>query len=566
MKKTLLLVLALVASTSFAQDAVPGEALARVRSFYGFASKAIFAAAGATAVEDLGIAGVQRIEAPSESIAMLTAVGTRLPFFDYVEPNYLGRKAQVVPTDPDYATMQYAPQQVRAPWAWLTTTGTRNVRVAVLDAWFDTSHPEFAGRIVHPWNVVTASSDVEPPVHLFPRDQLNHGTHVLGIIGASANNGLGIAGMAWNVELMPVNIFYMPNAFESATYKYSDLVKGLAYIGEMGAHVVNMSIGGGFSFAVSDACSALYEQGTLLVAAAGNSNTDLPSYPAANPSVLSVGSVKRGTPLKAWYSNYGSWVHLAAPGGDGPGEPHQIWSTSIDNDGGSAYELLSGTSMASPLVAGLAALVFSVLPDAPAWLVWYILTETADPNIETDSEGHPVFQKGQVHAERALALAREFLPKSLEANPASIRAEQGGFLQGTAQVSRLFADDGRSVEISLRSLRPNPEAAMSIEFVAESQPSNPTELRVEWQYEATGGTTLSAHLWDYSARRFVSVPVALGAGTASLRVASPARFISQGRVRARLGAKRTDNALGSMVWLAVDHAVARVTTPGRPLP
>lgn len=566
MKKLVSLVFALVVSASFAQDAVPGEALAKVSPFYSFASKAIFAAAGATEVEDLGIAGVHRFEAPAENIAFLTARGARLPFFEYVEPNYLGRKAQVVPTDPDYATMQYAPQQVRAPWAWLTTTGTRNVRVAVLDAWFKTTHPEFAGRIVHPWNVVTGSPDVEPPVHQYPRDQLNHGTHVLGIIGASANNGLGIAGMAWNVELMPVNIFYMPNAFESATYKYSDLVKGLAYIGDMGAHVVNMSIGGGFSFAVSDACSALFERGTLLVAAAGNSSTDLPSYPAANPSVLSVGSVKRGTPLKAWYSNYGSWVHLAAPGGDGPGEPYQIWSTSIGEHGDSSYELLSGTSMASPLVAGLAALVYSVLPDAPAWLVWYILTETADPNIETDADGDPVFQKGQVHAERALALAREFLPKVFAANPSSVRAEKGGFLSGTGQVARLFADDGRSVEVSHRSFAPNPEAALGIEFAAETLPAQPSELRIEWQYEATAGTTLGTHLWDYTARRFVAVPVTLGSGSATVRVSNPARFINQGRIRSRLGASRTDNAFGSMVWLAVDHASATVTTPGRPLP
>lgn len=566
MRSSFLIAFTLVASAAFAQDAAPGEALAKVRSFYSFAGEAIYAAAGVTKVEDLGIAGIQRIEAPAASIAFLTSVGRSLPFFEYVEPNYLGHKAQVVPSDPDYATLQFAPQQVRAPWAWLTTTGSRNVRVAVLDAWFKTNHPEFAGRIVYPWNVVTGSPDVEPPVDRFPRDQLNHGTHVLGIIGAAANNGLGIAGMAWNVELMPVNIFYMPNAFESATYKYSDLVKGLACIGETGADVVNMSIGGGYSFAVSDACSALYEQGVLLVAAAGNSNTDLPSYPAANSGVLSVGSVKRGSPRKAWYSNYGSWVRLAAPGGDGPGEPYQIWSTSIEADGDPSYELLSGTSMASPLVAGLAALIVSVLPDAPPWLVWYILMETADPSIENDANGNPLFQKGQVHAERALAMAREFLPRDHAAKPAKIRAERGGFVHGTAQVSRLLAEDGRSVEVSHRSFAPNAEAALGVEFVVDSLPADPDALRVVWRVRTTPGSVLGAHLWDYAARRYVPIPITGGAGSAVVQISPAARFVRQGRILARLGAKRTDGAFGSMVWLGVDRAAATVTTPGRPLP
>jgi subtilisin family serine protease len=186
-----------------------------------------------------------------------------------------------------------------------------------------------------------------------PTDPNGHGTHCAGTIGARGNNGVGTAGVAWNVQLMALR-FIGPNGGTN-----SDAIRVINYARQNGAHIINASWGGGgFSQGLSNAISACHDAGIAFVAAAGNYTSDndvLPMYPSAYrlPNVVSVASTDSADEL-SFFSNYGkNHVHLAAPG-------HDIWSCGIKSD--SHYQYLSGTSMATPHVAGALALARAHFP------------------------------------------------------------------------------------------------------------------------------------------------------------------------------------------------------------
>lgn len=267
--------------------------------------------------------------------------------------------AQEVPDDPDYA-LQWALPRVDAPAAWDLITGTRAITVAIVDSGLDTAHPEFSGRLVAPWDVIDDDTD--------PEDTCDHGTHVAGILGATGNNGTGIAGMAWNVNLMPVRVLG-----GTCSGSEADVAAGIDYAVAHGAQVINLSLGANtdstceerfpvMSRAVQDA----YTAGRLVVAAAGNSGAAMLLCPARQVEALAVGATTPGDEL-AGFSNYGEGLDLVAPG-------DSIYST-LPGDG---YGYKSGTSMATPHVAGLAALVWSLAPDLAREEVRAILEVTAD--------------------------------------------------------------------------------------------------------------------------------------------------------------------------------------------
>lgn len=259
---------------------------------------------------------------------------------------------------------------VNASQAWTITTGSPSVIVAVIDSGIDLNHPDLAGRIwVNPgeipnngrdddrngyrddrngWNFYARNNDV--------RDLDGHGTHVAGTIAAVANNGLGVVGVAPGVRIMPLK-FFGP----SGDGAISDAVAAIYYAVANGAKVINASWGGAeYSRSLDDAIGYANSQGVVFVTAAGNStsnNDARPTYPPniAHPNVLSVAAIDRNGNL-ASFSNYGArTVDVAAPGVD-------ILSTIP----GGRYETYSGTSMATPHVAGVVALLASRSPELSA--------------------------------------------------------------------------------------------------------------------------------------------------------------------------------------------------------
>jgi subtilisin family serine protease len=251
--------------------------------------------------------------------------------------------------------------------AWDTTQGSRNIVVAVSDTGVDMNHPDLRNNIwtnpgeipdngvdddhngfvddVHGWDFVKQNNN--------PIDENNHGTHVSGIIGAEGNNDVGIAGINWQVSIMPVRFLD-----RNGSGYTSDGIATILYAARNGARIVNCSWGGDeASQALRDAIQYSYSRGTLVVAAAGNSAQNLDTYPSypgglSAAGVVSVGSSSGAGELSD-FSNYGLFGTLiAAPGSN-------ILS-SIRNE---KWGRMSGTSMASPMVAGVAALILSVAPN-----------------------------------------------------------------------------------------------------------------------------------------------------------------------------------------------------------
>jgi thermitase len=281
----------------------------------------------------------------------------------YVEPS-MKVQATFTPDDP-FWNAQWGPQKVGADWAWNTTVGSQDVLVAVVDTGIDYNHPDLAGNYVPlGFNWVGMNSD--------PRDDFGHGTHCAGIIGAVLNNSVGIAGLA-QVHIMAEKVL---DSYGSGYWDW--VANGIINATDCGAKIISMSLGGyGDSQLVHDAVKYAYSRGVLLVAAAGNDNTETKSYPAAYEEVVAVAATDQYD-NKAYFSNWGDWIELAAPG-VGILSTMPTYYVTLNGYGYSMnYDYLDGTSMACPHVAGVAALIWSLYPNKTRDWVRLWLRDTAD--------------------------------------------------------------------------------------------------------------------------------------------------------------------------------------------
>ncbi|MDQ7828272.1 MAG: S8 family serine peptidase [Armatimonadota bacterium] len=294
---------------------------------------------------------------------------------EYAEPNYYRyllstppRRPLAVPNDPFYS-FQWHYSNIGTEAAWDVTTGSALVVVAVIDTGILFGHADLNGVTVAGFDFVDDDTNPADPGCPGPSD-VSHGSHVSGTIAAATNNATGVAGVNWGgpsrTRIMPLRVF--GNIGGSCTATSADVIDAIEYAADHSARVINMSFGGpGFSQAEQDAVNYAYGLGVTLVAAAGNDNVDLgasPVYPACYANVIAVAATTI-TNTKAPYSNFGSCIDLSAPGGDvntdlnGDGEPDGILSTSGTPATPTQYWWFDGTSMASPHVAGVAALLLS---------------------------------------------------------------------------------------------------------------------------------------------------------------------------------------------------------------
>ena len=268
---------------------------------------------------------------------------------------------------------QWGLDMIKAPTAWDTEQG--GVLVAVIDTGVDPEHEDLAANL----DMGKAANFVEPGKT--PYDDFGHGTHVAGIIGAVANNGVGIAGVAPRVKIMPIRVLGVDGGTTAA------LIQGLDHAVAKGAKVINLSLGSSqASRAEQEAINRAIARKVTVIAAAGNealSGNPL-NYPAALTGVISVGALGR-LPVngqmvlaRAEYSNFNPYVAIAAPGSDILSTvPSQLGNA--PNRGG-AYAYASGTSMAAPMVSGVAALILSRHPDWDPTRVLQALRDSANPN------------------------------------------------------------------------------------------------------------------------------------------------------------------------------------------
>jgi len=367
--------------------AVPGEYIVKLKATAGVMSVNHLERALGAKIKDrvspkTGVVLLQRplIETPDSAVSTLS----HHPLIEYAEPNYIYRVvagSPSLPNDPglnrlwgmintgqqvvgDSGTfIGKAGIDIDAQKAWMTETGSRDVIVAVIDTGVNWSNPELLPNMytneaelngvagvdddnngciddIHGCDIVGKDGN--------PMDVFGHGTHVAGTIGAQGNNNTGIVGVAWNVRILPIRFLG-----DDGGGTLADAIKAIDYGVQMKAHVMNNSWGGGgFSQALLEAITRAKDAGILFLAAAGNSGNDndaSPEYPASYQvdNVISVAAIDP-TGMVADFSNFGkSSVHLAAPG------------VNIVSYTMRGLESWSGTSMACPHVAGVAALLLS---------------------------------------------------------------------------------------------------------------------------------------------------------------------------------------------------------------
>ena len=360
----------------------------------------------------------------NEDATELVAQYSKMPEVEYAEENYEislpdaveGPLVPVLPHDPQFSDQWALSNEgqrggkkgadISAPLAWATTTGSDKVVVAVLDSGVDYNHADLVNNMwVRPANLPPYHDDdlgIIDDVNGFdaidnssdPMDDNGHGTHCAGIIGAEGSNDIGIAGVDWKVQIMPLKFM---NAGGFGTTK--DAIEAINYVIERkkaGVNVRIISASWGStqkSRALEDIIRKAYEEGILFVAAAGNASTNndrAPHFPSSYnvPNVVSVAALDRNDQL-ASFSNYGpKSVAIAAPGVD-------ILSTWLGND----YEEKSGTSMATPVVAGVAALV---LANEPGLTVDELKKKLLTSVDKLDSLNGKVTSGGRINAAKAV--------------------------------------------------------------------------------------------------------------------------------------------------------------------
>jgi subtilisin family serine protease len=379
---------------------VPGDLIVGFKAGVSQSEQdAALAHAGASRAKSWGFIDAALAHVPE---ARRDAISKQLasdPRVRYAEPNYVVH-ADVIPNDPSFGVLyglnntgqaiQGAPgtpdADIDAPEAWGATTGNSNTIVAVVDTGVDYTHPDLAANMwtnpgeipgngidddgngyvddVHGYDFVNNDGD---PMDDFAT--VYHGTHVSGTIGAAGDNNIGVAGVNWHVRIMALKFLN-----SSGSGSTDAAITAFSYARQMGAKLTSNSWGGGgFSQGLLDAINTNGAAGILTVAAAGNSSSDndsSPSYPAGydTPYVLGVAATDNNDNL-ASFSSYGRHtILLGAPGVN-------IYST----EAGNLYQYLSGTSMATPHVAGAAALLLSVFPSLGPLAIEAILGRTADP-------------------------------------------------------------------------------------------------------------------------------------------------------------------------------------------
>ncbi len=341
-------------------DYVEDEILVRFAPQTGDAqasTQACFVNAQAQITAELGAIGAVVLKLNQISVSEAIALAENCPNILLAEPNYHLYAVDTFPND-SYWGNQYGLSAIHAPQGWDITTGSAAVVIAIIDTGVDLTHPDLAGKIVAGYDFVNNDA--------VPQDDNGHGTHVAGIAAAESNNGVGVAGVSWGAQIMPVKVLGA-----SAGGSFSNAASGIIWATDRGAQIINLSLGStAHSTVFQNAIDYAYNHGVTVIAASGNSGNNFVLYPARYPNVIAVGATDATNTL-AGFSNYGPEIDIVAPG-------DHIYSTWLGNN----YTYLDGTSMSAPYVAGLAAILRGIPGSgSPANLAWAMKSTALDLGI-----------------------------------------------------------------------------------------------------------------------------------------------------------------------------------------
>jgi thermitase len=383
---------------------VPGRIVVKLKEGFSSAHMAqLHASQEAAVVAEIPQIGVQVLSVPVGKIGALIAAYKADPRVEYAEPDYLAQPAYE-PNDPYYGDgTQWGPQKIQASLAWDFCTGDPSVVIAVVDWGVDLQHPDLQAKMwTNPGEIPDNGIDDDGNGYIDdlygwdfaywdndPQDDYYHGTHVAGIAAAATDNGVGVAGVGFSSRIMAVKVGYVDDYGAQVTY--SAISSGIIYAADNGAKVINLSLGSYTpSSYLESSVNYVWDAGCVLVGAAGNNNKSSFFYPAAYDNVIGVSATDQND-AKASFSNHGSYISVAAPG-------VSIYSTYWN--GSSTYAYGSGTSMAAPHVAGLAALLFAQDGSRSNDTVRSLIESSADDLGDTGWDQY--YGYGRINAYRAL--------------------------------------------------------------------------------------------------------------------------------------------------------------------
>ncbi len=364
------------------------------------------------------------------------------------------------PNDPRYP-QQWSLSKVNAPKAWDSSKGDSSVRIAIVDNAVSTGHEDLKAAMwdnsdemdgnsldddlngypddKHGYDVADQDGDPDPPSGSGSNSAWVHGTHVGGIAGASTDNGMGIASVGHDAKLIAVKCSENSSGGSALTHAY----EGVDYAIQVGADVINMSFGSYSNTKVGEVLlQEARSKGIALMGAAGNDDSTGVHYPAGHSQVMAIGATN-SSDEKAFFSNYGNWIDVMAPG--------TSIESSLSGGSGDQYGALNGTSMATPLVSGVAALVLSADPNiTPSELEQLIedgATDISDKNPSYSGQ----LGSGRVDAYNAVSTALGIRSKGamspdlrVRPQPNNGRFELTGVPRG-AERYRLNGQDGRLI-------------------------------------------------------------------------------------------------------------------------
>ncbi len=367
-----------IANIALAQPPVPGHVPGRLLVLHNgdpssLAAARVFAGHGARLHARLARLGLSIIDVPPAQTDAIKESLSHNPLFRDVDYDYYAHQA-AVPNDPQYSS-QWHLAKIQAPNAWDMTTGS-SAPIAIVDSGVDSTHPDLAARVIAGWNFVAGNSNTA--------DVTGHGTAVAGAAAAATNNWIGVAGVTWQNPILPLVVS------DSTGYAtYSNMAAAIEYAADHGARVINISLGGSQpSSVLQSAVDYAWNEGALVVAAAMNDSSTTPMYPAACTNAVAVGATDQNDNL-ASFSDYGNWITVTAPG---------INILTTDNGGGYGYWY--GTSLATPIVTGVAALALAADPALSAQALLSVIENTADKIGSSYYFGY-----GRVNAYRTVAAA-----------------------------------------------------------------------------------------------------------------------------------------------------------------
>ena len=462
----------------------------------------------------------------------------------YAHRNYIGEIYETNPNDLGWQ-FQWGPPQIRAPFAWDNVTGSPTFRMAVVDTGIDTSHPDLDPNYIEGYDWVNDDED--------PSDDVGHGTHVAGIIGAVGNNVTGIAGMVWNLQIIAEKVF----SRSVRSGNYWNWSQGIVDAVNRGAKIISMSFGTfNENESLEQAIKFAYNHGRLPIASSGNENLSSIGYPANYSEVISVGATNQNNErcdqddwgYDYWKnpqgSNYGRNLELMAPGDN-------IYSTMptyhvLFNEWPwykfQNYDYMSGTSMACPHVSGVAALMWIRNPDLKHEEIRCLLNCTATDlgPVGWDQE----YGAGLVNAEAAVAAAN--FDYSISVSPENEIIYLPGSVQYTVTVS---LDQGQPQTIELDLDNHYPCAPLEYKFNPSS--GTPTQNQPFISYlTIKNDTTLIKELIPKSLRVI---------GTSAVAGCNECIFTRY----SNLFSVSTDETPGDCVWIKTSPTDDGSITPNR---